>query len=155
LFRMERDRQGVIRLFPGSIMQGAEGMPAAAASPASNAPRTPRPWQPGDDIPDIHEADRDDPPAPAAQSEWSPSTAASEVVEGDVVQEMETPSVIDAEPEPQVEEDVAAPKKGRGRATRGKGSSAAKAPREAKAPRAKKAAGAARARAPRAKKPAE
>ncbi len=151
LFRMERDRQGVIRLFPGTIMQGAEGMPAAAASPASNAPRAPRPWQPGDDIPDIHEADRDYPmpPAPAV---------AEEVVDGDVVQEMETPGVIDAEteaqPELELEPEEEAPKKGRGRTTRAKGPSAAKAPREAKAPRAKKA-GAAKSRAPRAKKTAE
>nr|MBA3297292.1 hypothetical protein [Acidobacteriota bacterium] len=140
LFRMERDRQGVIRLFPGTIMQGGvEG--SAAAEPAGiSTPRAPRPWQPGDDIPDIHEADRPDPPA-------------VEVVEGDVVQEMEMPPVIDAEPEPQ--EDAEPVKKGRGRAPRARSSAAAKAPRGAKEPRAKKTAGPAKARMPRAKKSTE
>jgi len=154
LFRMERDRQGVIRLFPGSIMQGVEGMPAAAASPsAPGQPRAPRPWQPGDDIPDIHEADRDDPPAPAA-SEWSPASNNAEVVEGNVLQEMETPSVVDGEAGPEsrgeeAAEEDAAPRKGRGRGGRAKAPAAAKA---AKAPRARKAAGAAKTRAPRSKK---
>jgi uncharacterized LabA/DUF88 family protein len=157
LFRMERDRQGVIRLFPGTIMQGVEGMPAAAAAASvPGKPRVPRPWQPGDDIPDIHEADRDDPPAPPAPSEWSPATSSSDVVEGDVVQEMETPAVIDGDTDTgaagaeAAEEE--APKKGRGRTTRAKAPAAAKAHREARAPRAKKTAGAARTRAPRAKK---
>ena len=143
LFRMERDRQGVIRLFPGTIMQGIEGIPAPLTP---STPGAPRPWQPGDDIPDIHEADRDEPAQPAQ--------AASNVVEGDVVQEMEVPSVIDVQPESQEEqpEEGAAPKKGRGRAPR-----AAKAPGAAKAakgPRVKKAAGTAKTRTPRAKKSA-
>ena len=107
LFRMERDRQGVIRLFPGNVMQGADETPVAAARPAT--PGAPRPWQPGDDIPDIHEQDRLDTPervpAPA-------QAAASEVVEGDVVQELETPSVIDGESAP-LEEQSAEPKKAR------------------------------------------
>ncbi|MEO5898353.1 MAG: NYN domain-containing protein [Vicinamibacterales bacterium] len=154
LFRMERDRQGVIRLFPGTIMQGAEGMPAAAASQsAPGQPRAPRPWQPGDDIPDIHEADRDDPPAPATPSQWSPVLNTEDVVEGDVVQEMETPSVVDGDAGPESQGDEAseeeAPRKGRGRGGRTKAPAAAKA---AKAPRARKTAGAAKTRAPRSKK---
>ncbi|CAN5721412.1 hypothetical protein BH18ACI5_BH18ACI5_06170 [soil metagenome] len=154
LFRMERDRQGVIRLFPGTIMLGAEGMPAAAASQsAPGQPRAPRPWQPGDDIPAIHEADRDDPPAPAASSEWSQSSNTEDVVEGDVVQEMETPSVVDGDAGPESQGDEAseeeAPRKGRGRGGRTKAPAAAKA---AKAPRARKTAGAAKTRAPRSKK---
>jgi len=152
LFRVERDRQGVIRLFPGNVMQpvGDEAeTPAAAAAPGA-----PRPWQPGDDIPDIHEADRLE-PAPA------------EVVDGDVVQELETPEVMDAQaeesgpseahaahPEPQER------KTARGRGTRAKAAKEPKEkePRAAKAPRAKKSAAAAKtaktARAPRARKTA-
>ncbi|HXG55411.1 MAG TPA: NYN domain-containing protein [Vicinamibacterales bacterium] len=141
LFRMERDRQGVIRLFPGTVMQGGVEGAVASEQPAGiAAPRAPRPWQPGDDIPDIHEADRPDPPM-------------ADVVEGDVVQEMETPLVIDAEPEPQ--EEAAPVSKGRGRAPRARSAAAPKAPREAKAPRAKKAPGTAKARTPRAKKSTE
>jgi hypothetical protein len=143
LFRMERDRQGVIRLFPGNVMQGADETPAAAARPAT--PGAPRPWQPGDDIPDIHEQDRLDTPervpAPAA---------ASEVVEGDVVQELETPPVIDGESAP-VEEGSAEPKKrGRSRKTAGEGK-----PRAAKQPRAPKEAKPKAAAKPRARKKAE
>jgi uncharacterized LabA/DUF88 family protein len=142
LFRVERDRQGVIRLFPGNVMQhpGEDEAETAAA-----APGTRRPWQPGDDIPDIHEADR-------------PSV---EVVEGDVVQELDTPEVLDAQASPAGapideaahsagtgEHASAPPKKGRGRGAR-----AAKSTREptpAKAPRARKPTGSAKAaKAPR------
>ena len=150
LFRVERDRQGVIRLFPGNVMQqaGDEETPVAAAPGAA------RPWQPGDDIPDIHEADRPDPP---------------DIVDVRVVQEIDTPEVRDAQATPaddvvegetasfnsdemSGEEGPEGPKKGRGR-----GSRAAKTQREpkaAKAPRGRKtgAAKSAKARAPRARK---
>jgi uncharacterized LabA/DUF88 family protein len=88
LFRIERDRQGVMRLFQGNVMQtpGADGTMVDAPV----TPGAPRPWQPGDDIPDIHEADRDVPLQPQHQQQ-------SEVVEGDVVQELETPQVVDGE----------------------------------------------------------
>ena len=151
LFRIERDRQGVMRLFQGNVMQA----PAADGTMVDvpKAPGAPRPWQPGDDIPDIHEADRLTPSQP-------------EVVEGDVVQEMETPPVLDGEPAGEFElspgNDAAEaqpdeqPKKNRGRTTR-----AAKAPKEpkepkaAKTPRVKKAAAAKTPRAAKAKKKAE
>ena len=143
LFRMERDRQGVIRLFPGNVMQGADETPVTAARPAT--PGAPRPWQPGDDIPDIHEHDRLDTPerAPAP-------AAASEVVEGDVVQELETPPVVDGESAPP--EDPAEQKKGRGRSrkTAGEGK-----PRAAKQPRAPKEPTAKAAPKPRARKKTE
>jgi OST-HTH/LOTUS domain len=133
LFRMERDRQGVIRLFPGNVMQAVDDTPVAAARPAT--PGAPRPWQPGDDIPDIHERDRLDTPEPAPAS-------ASEVVEGDVVQELETPSVVDGESAP-VEEPVE-PKKGRGRSRKtageGKSARATKQPRAIREPKPKAAA---------------
>jgi uncharacterized LabA/DUF88 family protein len=81
LFRIERDRQGVMRVFPGNVMHpGAEDV----AAPVPAAPGAPRPWQPGDDIPDIHEADV--PEAPA------------EVVDADAVREVATPPVLDAQP---------------------------------------------------------
>ena len=136
LFRVERDRQGVIRLFQGNVMQ-AVAEEGVFAEPT--APGAPRPWQPGDDIPDIHEADRD------------VSMAPPEVVEADVVQEIETPEIRDGEAteeQPQLDLGGGEPKRGRGRGSR-KG--AAKEPKAAKAPRAaKKSAGAAKARTPRA-----
>jgi uncharacterized LabA/DUF88 family protein len=136
LFRVERDRQGVIRLFQGNVMQpvAEEGVLAEPSAPGA-----PRPWQPGDDIPDIHDPDR-------------PVSAPPEVVEADVVQEIDTPEVRDAEAageeQPPLDLEGEEPRKGRGRGSR-KG--AAKEPKAAKAPRAaKKPAGAAKARTPRA-----
>ena len=144
LFRVERDRQGVIRLFPGNIMQGA-GDDLRPVEPA--VPGAPRPWQPGDDIPDIHESDRDSQSDPIRE-------VRDVVVEGDIVQQMETPEVLDAEPagEDAPGEDAPAeePKKGRGRGSRAKGAAKeATEPKAAKAPRAKKTATAKTAKAPR------
>ena len=127
LFRMERDRQGVIRLFPGNVMQHVEE--AAPAQPST--PGAPRPWQPGDDIPDIHEKDRLDEPAPVA--------ASAEVVEGDVVQEMELPTVVDGEATPVAAEQPES-KKGRGRARKTAGEKPARAAKATRAPKAKAAA---------------
>ena len=111
-----------------------------AQASASSTPRAPRPWQPGDDIPDIHEADRVTEPERETQ-------AAAEVVDGDVVREVETPEVLDAQPA--LEEEPAEPKKGRGRGGRAK--AAPKEPKAAKAPRARKTASGT-AKAPRAAK---
>ena len=144
LFRMERDRQGVIRLFPGNVMQHVEE--AAPAPPVT--PGAPRPWQPGDDIPDIHERDRLDEPVPAA--------AASEVVDVDVVQEMELPSVVDgvASPAPASVGTVEAePRKGRGRSRKTVGEKPARAAKAPRTPKTKAAAAKPRARAKRVEKP--
>ncbi len=157
LFRIERDRQGVMRLFQGNVMQ----TPAADGTmiDAPVTPGAPRPWQPGDDIPDIHEADRDVPLQQHHQQQ-------SEIVEGDVVQEMETPQVLDGEQtgmfdsdeggaqqaEEQAEEPQEA-KKGRGRGTRA--AKSAKEPKAAKAPRAKKTAAAKAPRAAKSRKKAD
>ena len=158
LFRIERDRQGVMRLFQGNVMQTPAADGTMVDAPVT--PGAPRPWQPGDDIPDIHEADRDEPVQHHHQQQ-------SEVVEGDVVQEMEQPQVLDGEqtgmfdsdeggaPEgdEQPEGQDEAPqevKKGRGRGTRT--AKAAKEPKAAKAPRAKKAAAPKAPRAAKAKK---
>jgi uncharacterized LabA/DUF88 family protein len=131
LFKIERDRQGVMRLFQGNVMQvPVEGVEAGAEP---TVPGAPRPWRPGDDIPDIHESDRDEPIAAAP-------LAGADVVEGDVVREIETNEVLDAQPAADAEgEETPAPKK-RGRTTRAKSGE----PKAAKAPRAKKTAKAAR-----------
>jgi len=147
LFRIERDRQGVMRLFQGNVMQPASETPVM--EPA--VPGAPRPWQPGDDIPDIHEADR-------------PVEAAADVVDGDVVREVETRDVLDAQPaaEEADEEDrrVAQPQpageeepKKRGRGTRSR--TAPRESRAAKAPRARKTATPRQPRASKSRKPAE
>jgi hypothetical protein len=78
LFRMERDRQGVIRFFQGNVMKEAEGR-----SPGSI------------DAADIAAAER-----LAAQAEAELLAAErreAEVVEGDVVRETETQSIVDGE----------------------------------------------------------
>jgi uncharacterized LabA/DUF88 family protein len=163
LFRIERDRQGVMRLFQGNVMQSVAADGTMVDAPVT--PGAPRPWQPGDDIPDIHEADRDV-PLPRHQVE--------EVVEGDVVQEMEAPQVIEGEQtgmfdsedtdtrqadedrsdeqgeETGADEEPQTAKKGRGRGTR-----TAKAAKAAKAPRARKAAAPKAPRAAKSRKKAE
>ena len=151
LFKIERDRQGVMRLFQGNVMQmPVEGL---EADDQPVTPGAPRPWRPGDDIPDIHEADR---PEPVAQAAASPG----DVVEGDVVREVETPEVLDAQTSGETSEAAEGeeapqpePKK-RGRTTRAKSGepkaaktsrakkTTAKSPRAAKTSRAKKTAAA-------------
>ncbi len=105
LFRIERDRQGVMRVFPGNIMQAAD-RPQAAGDEDDNRGNVAEP-QPIDESP---------------VEEWSATVAAveTEVVEGDVVQEMNAaPPIVDgvenAEPQP---EPVAAPARTRSRGGR-------------------------------------
>ena len=80
LFRIERDRQGVMRLFPGTIMQATE----AAAAQDDNRGNV-----------------ADEPMTTEVSSpEWTAPepSAEAEVVDGDVVQEMNTPAaVVDVE----------------------------------------------------------
>jgi len=81
LFRMERDRQGVVRFFPGNVMRPAE---AEAAG--------------GIDAADIAAAEK---LAQTAEAELAAAEAREpEVVDGDVVREVDTPSVVDAEQAP-------------------------------------------------------
>ena len=135
LFRMERDRQGVIRLFPGNVMQAAPGddvrVETAGAAPAAASPR---PWRPGDDVPEARED--------------------AEIVEGAVVQEMETPSVLDAEPAQAStdEAESSEPQKAPGRSR--KRTAGPRAAREPKQPRARKTASGTKPRTSRAKKSA-
>ena len=124
VFRIERDRQGVMRLFPGNVMQ----------------------------VPVEEERDDDargnvaEEPAIAesAAPEWPPSQAESpesEVVEADVVQEMSAPSeIVEGEAAAQAAEPGPAAAKTRGRARRTKQEGAR--PGEKKAPRSRKTASA-------------
>ena len=122
LFRMERDRQGVIRFFQGNVMKQDE---AAAASGINRA--------------DIEAAER---LAAQAEAELAAQEQRdAEVVDGDVVRDTEPPSIVDGEeaapfaqahsPEPAAEQEGARPSR-RKRAT---GAKTAKAPREPKAVR--------------------
>jgi hypothetical protein len=73
LFRVERDRQGVMRLFPGNIMQSGEAENdnrGNVADEPATAEASPAEWE-----------------APSASDE-------AEVVEGDVVQEMNAPAPV-------------------------------------------------------------
>ena len=147
LFRIERDRQGVMRLFPGNVMQQPvdvvdDGLPQDESV----------------DMQDVESrVEAADPMA--AESEWrSPEpTAESELVDGDVVQEIDTPmSVIDVQPEP-----FAAPGEQHAAAERPRGSRRRRAPGDARtsrktaeggaAPRARKTAAKPRAARPRAR----
>ena len=128
LFRIERDRQGVIRLFPGNIMQPSTGVddlddeaedvmeaPAASAAPS---------WRPADDPAEQQELGsgaaepaEDDGPQPGNRLDdfgnepvQQSLDAAAEVVDGDVVQERDEQPVVDGEEAPA---DTDEPKRGR------------------------------------------
>jgi hypothetical protein len=80
LFRMERDRQGVIRFFQGTAMK--DQATSAAARGISQA--------------DIEAAER---LAAQAEAEMAAAEAReADVVDGDVVRDVEQPSIVDAEP---------------------------------------------------------
>jgi hypothetical protein len=129
LFRIERDRQGVIRLFPGNVMQ------PVAADDEDNRGNV------------IEDAAPVMEPPPAA--EWAPpaEAAAQDVVDGDVVQEMAQPAVVDVEEAQPSEEDATKARRGRGRGrTKASGEGRHRKTSES-APRARKTSG--RSRAPR------
>jgi uncharacterized LabA/DUF88 family protein len=106
LFRIERDRQGVMRLFPGNVMQSAE----AENDNRGNVAEEPA-------------------AAETASPEWAPPARTEdggEVVEGDVVQEMNAPSpVVDVDSAPQ-SADAPAPAGRPARGGRGRGRGRAK-----------------------------
>jgi hypothetical protein len=77
LFRVERDRQGVVRFFQGNVMKADE---AAAASGINRA--------------DIEAAER---LAQAAEAELAEAEARQDVVDGDVVREEEPQRIVDVE----------------------------------------------------------
>jgi uncharacterized LabA/DUF88 family protein len=107
LFRIERDRQGVMRVFPGNVMQ------AASQGEAGDA---------GDEDNRGNGADEAMPTAENAAPAWSAADTSgeAEVVEGDVVQEMNaTPPVLDGESSPAPAE-AAVPQRARSRGGRGR-----------------------------------
>src|SRR5262249_19319807 len=78
LFRVERDRQGVIRFFQGNVMKEPEGRSASTIDAA-----------------DIAAAEQ---LAAAAEAEMAAAeTRDADVVDGDVVREVEAPEIVDAE----------------------------------------------------------
>jgi uncharacterized LabA/DUF88 family protein len=151
LFRIERDRQGVMRIFPGSIMQPATGPQGAGDD--DNRGNVAEPIAPE--------------PEEIPEPEWAPRLERAEeadVVDGAVVQEMDAPvSVVDADveadaeqPRPEEALPVAAKRPARGaRTTRGRAKQpegkapAARKQAEGTGPRSRKTAAAAKTRAPR------
>jgi uncharacterized LabA/DUF88 family protein len=109
LFRIERDRQGVMRLFPGNVMQPIDVDEDNRGNVAEPAPTT---------------------PAPAQWNTTEPS-AEGDVVDGDVVQEINAPeAVVDVEAAPpRAEESPAEPRPSR--RARGRGRRPAKSPQTA------------------------
>ena len=83
LLRIERDRQGGMRIFPGNISQSAPAQESAIPDDATEA-QVGEPWMPA--VETVSSEDRSD-----AQSD----AASEEVVDGDVVQEMDVPPIID------------------------------------------------------------
>ena len=113
LFRIERDRQGVMRVFPGNVMQPASSGHPGGAGDAGD---------PGDDDNRGNVADDVVATAETSAPDWAAADTSgeSEVVDGDVVQEMSAPPpVVDGEATGAPEED-AAPKRGRTRGGRGR-----------------------------------
>ena len=121
LFRIERDRQGVIRLFPGNIMQPVYGIdePDDARRDVIDAPVAEAAWG-ADEPARMHRDDTSSTPVDRFDHEPG-SEHEPEVVDGAVVQELDFRPVVDgveadaeSGPEPG-NEAVSEPKKGRGR----------------------------------------
>jgi hypothetical protein len=88
LLRIERDRQGGMRIFPGNITQ-AVPQPVEPSYEEPSEPQT-ESIAAGDAVEDVWVPTAVD-PAPDAESE---------VVDGNVLQEREIPSIVDAEEAP-------------------------------------------------------
>jgi hypothetical protein len=123
LFRMERDRQGVVRFFQGNVLKGVE------VSRSS-----------GIDAADIAAAERLAAQAEAEMAAMEAREREAEVVDGDVVREVETPQVVDAEEAPAGPADAgeASPARKASRGKRPAATKAPKAPKAAKEPKEKK-----------------
>ena len=128
LFRMERDRQGVLRFFQGNVMKPVEGEPIDMPAEAA----------------DVEEAATSD----TLEAASAHDEREAEVVDGDVVQEVELTPPVDAEEAPLRTEEGAGeqPEPAARTARRKRGAK----PGTAKSAREKKAA---RPRAPRKKPP--
>jgi uncharacterized LabA/DUF88 family protein len=99
LFRIERDRQGVMRIFPGNVMQAVSETVTIEPEEAEETLRADFQDQDDEEVNGNVEAVSE----PVAE-EWQPelgNLAEPEVVDGNVLQEMESPSeVVDGETEP-------------------------------------------------------
>ena len=158
LFRIERDRQGVIRLFPGNIMQPMLGIddPDDARRDVVDAPvgESGQGW-PVDEAA-AQQAYADSQPYDGESA--SEGSSSEDVVDGAVLQELDAQPVVDgveadAESGPEPGNEAEPPKRGRGgkkRATSGARGGARKT--ESAAPRSRKTPS--RPRAPRSRKPA-
>ena len=138
LFRIERDRQGVIRLFPGNIMQPSTAVddeeedlqPEPQPQPGGG---TVEGW--GHDSAPAMEAERVAAVGAAeADEELREEARRAEVVDGDVVQELDVQQVIDGE---EAQPAVEGPRRGRGARKRSSGQPRAP-KKEGAAPRARK-----------------
>ena len=92
LFRIERDRQGIMRLFPGNVMQVPIDDEREAQTPIAAA---------------------EEPAVSEAAAEWAPPAVSgdADVVDADVVQEMSAPAgIVDGEATAQSVEPDPAPK---------------------------------------------
>src|SRR5690349_7556617 len=118
LFRMERDRQGVMRFFQGNVMKPVETEPIGDPAESQDMPAE-------EAVSDFQEQEADTPARDA------------EVVDGDVVQELEAPAVVDGEEAVAAEPEASEPQ-----------------PAEEERPRRRRPSKAAGSRAPREKKPA-
>jgi len=168
LFRIERDRQGVIRLFAGNIMQPATGAdvepeddlrpgPAQESAVAGEAVDDSAPaWAGSEDV-------ARDEFEPATDDADRASESGSDVVDGAVVQELDFRPVVEGEealpesgPEPGNEAEPAPQRKGRGGRKRSPSAArGARKPGEAGAAAGRPRRPPARPRSPRARKPAE
>jgi hypothetical protein len=120
LFRIERDRQGVVRIFQGPALQ-----PASAQQPVDYDNR-------GNIAEPVVVTEADEAPAGTWSQEAAPGGGAgSEVVEAAGIQEIDVVPVVDAEELPQQAVDAGTPTRGR------RGSRGARGPRgeEARGPR--------------------
>ena len=116
LFRMERDRQGVVRFFQGNVLKGVE---VGRSS--------------GIDAADIAAAERLAAQAEAEMAAMEAREREAEVVDGDVVREVETPRVVDAEEAPAGPADGGDEPSSAKKPSRGKRAAAPKAPKAPKA----------------------
>ena len=155
LFRIERDRQGVIRLFAGNVMQPVGGVEPESAEVADRSSERSQVWD-RDEASGETSADAMSDTLDERRSEIEP-----EIVDGAVVQELDFRPVVDGEeasyesgPEPGNEAEPVASR--RGRTTRRRSPSQGRAPRKTAEPaaaagRARKAPS--RPRSPRSRKP--
>ena len=140
LFRMERDRQGSVRLFPGPAMQTPAGTAQARAADDDNrgnvrGPDDPVPtrWGQSADEADSGDAVVPEPASESWQAEGASVESEPDVVDAVAVHETEVPPIVDAEELPPAEAADSA-KQARGR----RGSRAPRGARKPQEPRARK-----------------